>query len=260
MYAFFLALREPHVVTIDPLPPSTSPTRDAVPNHHRNSSSSAQFESPISSVSTNAPPSGRSHTTSPLVPATRQRSELEGENRIDAFPHLTEIRPCALPVPCRRNRFDIVDSHQIQRTNERASDKGLKLLAPTQKLLLPVGWEFPLLSTISLQKTRFRCVSPSVNMNPTLRHPTSILDQVLHHYHPHQRPMGTLRMAARALSMDLLSARKVESRRWSCRVQQSMTIPTLTGRSIFGSSFRVYETSVTCAYLTLFVSSDFVRA
>ena len=250
MYAFFLPLREPHVVTIDPLPPSTSPTRDAVPNHHRNSSSSAQFESPISSVSTNAPPSGRSHTTgtSPLVPATRPRSELEGENRIDAFPHLTEIRSCALLVPCRKNRSDGVDSHQIQRTNEHASDKDLILQAPTQKLLRPVGWELPLLSTISFQKTRFRCVSPSVNMNPTLCYPTFILERVHHHYHPHQKPMDTSRMAAGALSMDPLSARKVESRRWSCLVQQFMTIPTLTGRSIFGSSSRVYEILVTCAY------------
>ena len=66
-------------------------------------------------------------------------------------------------------------------------------------------------------------------------------------------------MAAEALSMDLLSAQEVESRRWSCLVQQFMTIPTSTGRSIFGSSYRVYEILVTCAYLVLSLSSDFVE-
>jgi hypothetical protein len=124
VYAFFLALREPHVVTIDPLPPSTSPTRDAVPNHHRNSSSSAQFASAISPVSSNPPPSGRSHITgaSTLVPATRPRSELEGENRIDALPQLPEIRPCAPTSPYRRNRFDALswNSHSSDTANERA--------------------------------------------------------------------------------------------------------------------------------------------
>lgn len=124
MYAFFLAPREPHVVTIDPLPPSTSPTRDVVPNHHRNSSSSAQFASAISSVSTNPPPSGRSHITgaSTLVPATRPRSELEGENRIDALPQLPEIRSCAPPSPCRRSRFDALslNSRSSDSANERA--------------------------------------------------------------------------------------------------------------------------------------------
>jgi hypothetical protein len=123
VYAFFLALREPHVVTIDPLPSSTSPTRDAVPNHHRNSSSSAQFASAISSVSTNPPPSGRSHITgASTIPATRPRSELEGENRIDALPQLPEIRSCAPTPPCRRNRFDALssNSHSLDIANERA--------------------------------------------------------------------------------------------------------------------------------------------
>jgi hypothetical protein len=97
VYAFFLASRELHAVTIDPLPPSTPPARDAVPNHPRTSLSSTRFESAVSSVSTNNSPSGRSHTTSTshLVPATRLRSELEGENRADALPHPPEIRPCA---------------------------------------------------------------------------------------------------------------------------------------------------------------------
>jgi hypothetical protein len=113
VYAFFLALREPHVVTIDPLPPSTSPTRDAVPNHHRNSSSSAQFASAISPVSSNPPPSGRSHITgaSTLVPATRPRSELEGENRIDALPQLPEIRPYTANERARkRQRLETTSS------------------------------------------------------------------------------------------------------------------------------------------------------
>ena len=163
------------------------------------------------------------------------------------------------PLPLvRRNRSDLflhIDTHPIQQTNERARDKGLRLPAPTQKLLRLVGWELPLLSTIAFQKTHFRCVSPSVTMIPTPRHPTSILEQVRRRYHRHQRRMDTSRMAAGALSMDLLSAREVESRRWSCLVQQSMTIPTLTGRSIFDSSYRVYEISVTCAHL---VPSPFV--
>src|SRR6266404_7697572 len=108
VYASFLAQREPHVVTIDPQPPSTSPARDLVPNHHRNSHSSAQCESAISSLSTNVSPSERSHTTgtSPLVPATRPRSELEGENRIDALPQLPEICSCAPFACCGRYCFD----------------------------------------------------------------------------------------------------------------------------------------------------------
>jgi hypothetical protein len=98
VYAFFLVPREPHVITIDPLPPSTSPARDVVPNHRRTSHSSAQSESAASAVLTNLSPSGRFYTTgiSPLIPATRLRSELEGENRIDAAPHPPEIRPCTL--------------------------------------------------------------------------------------------------------------------------------------------------------------------
>ena len=100
VYAFFLAPRELHVVTIDPQPPSTPPTRDAVPTHRRTFHSSAQFESAVSAVSTNVPPSGRSRTasTNPLVPATRLRSELEGENRTDTLLHPPDIRPCAPSV------------------------------------------------------------------------------------------------------------------------------------------------------------------
>jgi len=97
--AFFLAFKELHIVTIDPLPPSTSPSRDTVPNHRRTSHSSAQFESAVSSVSTNVLLPGRSHTsTSPVVPATRLRSELEAENRTSTIPRPPETRPCAPSV------------------------------------------------------------------------------------------------------------------------------------------------------------------
>jgi hypothetical protein len=97
VHAFLLVPRELHVVTIDPLPPSTPPARDAVPNHRRTSHSSAQSESVVSSVLTNVSSPRRFYTTgtSPLIPATRLRSEIEGENRIDAAPHPPEIRHCA---------------------------------------------------------------------------------------------------------------------------------------------------------------------
>jgi hypothetical protein len=126
VYAFFLALRELHAVTIDPLPPSTPAARDAVPNHRRTSHSSTQFESAVSTVSTNVSPSGRSHTTStsPLVPATRLRSELEGENRTDTLPHLQEIRPCAPFVLCCFNQPTSV--HSTLYLSDTASERARK--------------------------------------------------------------------------------------------------------------------------------------
>jgi hypothetical protein len=199
-HAIFLALREPHAVTIDPLPPSTPPARDAVPNHRRTSHSSTQFESAVSTVSTNISPSGRSHTsTSPLVPATRLRSELEGENRTDALPHLPEIRPCAplfFVVSISPPVFIRFFIHQIQRVNERGRDKDLRLSTRVRKLPRPVGWALPLLSPISFQKTILRCAPQNVNMSPTLHHLTFIGPR---HYHRHRRPTDTLQMAMEAL-------------------------------------------------------------
>lgn len=120
VYAFFLAPRELHVVTIDPQPPSTPPTRDAVPTHRRTFHSSAQFESAVSAVSTNVPPSGRSRTasTNPLVPATRLRSELEGENRTDTLLHPPDIRPCAPSVPLVSISLPRSLDHSFIRYNE----------------------------------------------------------------------------------------------------------------------------------------------
>lgn len=122
----FLALRELHAVTIDPLPPSTPPARDAVPNHPRTPLSSTHFESAVSSVSTNVSPPGRSHTTStsPLVPATRLRSELEGENRTDTLTHPPEIRPCA-PFVFRCFNYTI-SIHLILRSLDTASERARK--------------------------------------------------------------------------------------------------------------------------------------
>jgi hypothetical protein len=199
-YAIFLALRELHAVTIDPLPPSTPPARDRVPNHRRTSHSSTQFESAVSTVSTNLSPSGRSHTsTSPLVPATRLRSELEGENRTDALPHQPETRPCAPFVLCCSISPPVFIRsfiHQIQRVNERARDKDLRLSTRVRKLPRPVGWALPLPSTISFQKTIFRCALQNVNMSPTLYRLTFIGPR---HYHRHRRPTDTLQMDTEAL-------------------------------------------------------------
>jgi hypothetical protein len=135
----FLALRELHAVTIDPLPPSTPPARDAVPNHPRTSLSSTHFESAVSSVSTNISPSGRSHTTStnPLVPATRLRSELEGENRTDVLPHPPEIRPCAPFVFLCFNYPIIIHLilHQLDTASERARKRQrLEIINPSSQI------------------------------------------------------------------------------------------------------------------------------
>jgi hypothetical protein len=54
--------------------------------------------------------------------------------------------------------------HQIQRVNERARDKGLRLSTRVRKSPRPVGWGLPLLSTITFQKTLFRCAPQNVNM------------------------------------------------------------------------------------------------
>ena len=135
----FLALRELHAVTIDPLPPSTPPARDAVPNHPRTSLSSTHFESAVSSVSTNVSPSRRSHTTStsPLVPATRLRSELEGENRTDALPHPQEIRPCA-PFVFRCFNYPIsvhLILHPLDTASERARKRQrLEIINPSSQI------------------------------------------------------------------------------------------------------------------------------
>ena len=135
----FLVLRELHAVTIDPLPPSTPPARDAVPNHPRTPLSSTHFESAVSSVSTNVSPSGRSHTTStsPLVPATRLRSELEGENRTDALPHPTEIKPCAPFIFLCFNHPISVHSilHSLDTASERARKRQrLEIINPSSQI------------------------------------------------------------------------------------------------------------------------------
>jgi hypothetical protein len=125
VYAFFLAFKDLHVVTIDPLPPSTSPSRDAVPNHRRTSHSSAQFESAVSSVSTNLPFPGRSHTTtSPVVPATRLRSELEAENRTDTIPRPPETRPCAPSVLYCFNQ--LINIYSNLYSSDTPSERALK--------------------------------------------------------------------------------------------------------------------------------------
>jgi len=169
VYALFLALRELHAVTIDPLPPSTPPARDAVPNHPRTSLSSTHFESAVSAVSTNVSPSGRSHTTttSPLVPATRLRSDLEGENRTDALPHPPEIRPYTASERARkRQRLEIINpSSQIASSSRLGSSTAEYNHLPKDTLSMrPPEREYE--SNPTSPHIRPRTRSPSLSPSP----------------------------------------------------------------------------------------------
>ena len=128
---------------------------------HSNSNSLTRFESVISSVSTNAPPSRRSHFTgtSTLVPATRPRSELkrkQDRHTSHSFQKFALVRPLPLVEEIALTLFLQIDTHHSSDTvNTRTRKRPrLETTSSDPEMLRPVGWELPLLSAVPFQQTR----------------------------------------------------------------------------------------------------------
>ncbi|TFY66673.1 hypothetical protein EVG20_g4410 [Dentipellis fragilis] len=121
-----------HVATIDPLPSPTTPSRDTVPDVHQPHTHSPTRGTLTAASPSHSSPARAAHigSSSPLIPATRTRSQLESDNRSEITSYHSSQQRSATTLGDRerarkRQRVDSTSTSASASTSISAVDRSL---------------------------------------------------------------------------------------------------------------------------------------